>query len=290
MTHHQKRLLLAVIGIVAIVLLTMGCLWYSMSNERNRVPPANLSDSRYFIAHATGSVEGYNYMNCREALQQSLENGYRYIEVDLDYTADSVLVCIHNWEFFNKASILGISWNDSSKYNRIPTYDEFRQRKLYGRFTPLSLDDVIAISQEQPFTIVVDRVGDASALNKYFDKEMRQRVMVEAFSEEEYRSLKANGYVPMLSLQNIQGLTDCLGFVCRQMFRRDVEWIVVEYHSDLRILYLLKRWLGVKIAAYTVNLPSFLYHHLGNEIDMAYTDNWNLKTLMNNYQDQTTLE
>ena len=59
-----------------------------------------LSDSNYYIAHAAGAVDGNTYLNCREGLLQSLANGYKYIELDLGLTADSTLVCIHDWNTF----------------------------------------------------------------------------------------------------------------------------------------------------------------------------------------------
>ena len=30
------------------------------------------------------------------------------------------------------------------------------------------------------------------------------------------------------------------------------------------------------------------YSHLGSDFDLVYTDNWNIKTQLNNYQDHTT--
>ena len=288
MRRRKKYILSFIISISAIILIIVGLYIYIITSPRNNMVSPDLSDSKYFIAHATGSIYGYVYMNCREALFNSLENGYQYIEIDLDYTADSVLVCVHDWEDFNKATISGISWRDSSIFLKIPTFEEFKKRKIYGQFTPLSLSDVISIQQQQPFTIVTDRVSKSSALNKYFKKKIRHSVMVEAFSEEDYQSLKADGYVPMLSLQLIPNLTDFKSFIFKHAFNNNINWIVVDYHSNLRGLRLLKELFDVKIAAYTINLPSYLDQHLGNEFDLVYTDNWNLKTQMNNYQNHTT--
>jgi hypothetical protein len=287
MKKKQISILISIICIIAFTFVTTSIFLYRFTNA-NSVNPPDLSDRRYFIAHATGSIGGYVYMNCLESLINSLENGYQYIEVDLDYTADSVIVCVHDWEDFNKSSIPGISWRDSSIFLKIPTYEEFKQRKIYGRYTPLSLNDVISIQHRHPFTIVTDRISNTSALNSYFDKEIRNSVMVEAFSEEDYYSLKADGYTPMLSLQLIPNIIDCFDFVLRHAINNNIEWIVVDYHSSQRGLRLLKKLFNIRIAAYTVNLPSYFYQHLGNDIDLVYTDNWNLKTQLNNYQNWTT--
>ncbi len=259
---------------------------YRITNPIVSASP-NLSSPNYFIAHASGSLCGYVYLNSKESLVNSLDNGYQYIEVDLDYTSDSVLVCVHDWEDFNKASIPGISWRDSALFLSVPTLKEFKQRKIYGKFTSLTLEDVINIKQDHPFTLVTDRISNPIALNRYLKKEQRHSIMVEAFSEQDYRILKADGYIPMLSLKLVK-FSDCLFFAMNHLSEKNIDWIVVDYHSSFRGLRLLKRLLGIKIAAYTVNHPSLFIDHLDKEFDLVYTDNWNLKTQINNFQNHTT--
>ena len=264
----------------------LGCLYYYTNPAK--VTPPDLSESKYFIAHATGSIYGYVYVNSKESLINSIENGYQLIEVDLDKTADGVLVCVHDWEDFNKASIPNISWRDSCLFLRTPTLKEFKQRKIYGQFTPLTLNDVIELQKEYHFTLVTDRISNPTDLNCYFKQELRHNVMVEAFSEEDYHRLKLDGYVPMLSVQLITDYTDCIKFLVNNLINNDIEWIVVDYHSRLRFLRLLKKLFGIKIAAYTINSPSYFNEHIGSDFDLVYTDNWNLKTQLNNFQNHTT--
>ena len=233
-------------------------------------------------------IYGYTYLNSKESLINSLENGYEHIEVDLNETADSTLVCVHDWEEFNKASIPNITWKDSCKFLKVPTLEEFRERKIYGQFTPLTLDDVISFLPKYHFILVTDRLSTPRTLNKYFQKEVRSRIMVEAFSIDDYHMLKKNGYTPMLSIGFISDYSDCLLFFLKCLICKDIEWIVVDYHSRLRFLRLLRRLFDIRIAASTVNSPTYLYQHLGSDFDLVYTDNWNLKTQLNNYQDHTT--
>ena len=112
--------------------------------------------------------------------------------------------------------------------------------------------------------------------------------MVEAFSEKDYHSLKADGYIPMLSLQLIKGYSNCIDFILHHSINNEIEWVVVDYHSSQRFIRLLKKLFNIKIAAYTINSPAYLYDHLGYDIDLVYTDNWNLKNQMNNFQNHTT--
>lgn len=264
----------------------LGYLYYYTNPIKFNRP--DLSDSKYFIAHATGSIYGYTYLNSRESLISSLKNGYQYIEVDLNETADGILVCTHDWEEFNKASIPNITWKDSSIFLKVPTLEEFRKRKIYGQFTPLTLNDVITLFPKYQFTLVTDRLSTPQTLNKYFRKEVRNRIMVEAFSIDDYHILKKNGYIPMLSVGFISDYSDCLLLISKCLTYRDIEWIVVDYHSRLRFLRLLRKLFNIKIAACTINSPTYIYQHIESDFDLVYTDNWNLKTQLNSFQDHTT--
>ena len=275
-------LLLSTIGFICGSILYL----YNYTSSSNKTEP-NLSDPNHFIAHATGSLDGYTYLNCLESLTATLENGYKYIEIDLQYTSDSVLVCVHDWEQFNKATIKGISGKDTNEYTRIPTVEEFKQRKIYGKYTPLTLDDIIKIQEKKSFIIVTDFICDVHALNKYFIKNRRKGVMVEAFSEKDYKLLNDAGYTAMLSIGRVNHF-ECLYFICSHISKNNVRWITVEQNSSKRSLRLLKKILGIKIALYTVNSSNFFKWYLESHVDLIYTDNWNLKTQINNYQDLST--
>ena len=62
----------------------------SLRTHGFRFPPSAL------VAHALGGINGKNYTNSLEALENTLARGGRYFEVDLAFTADGDLVCFHN--------------------------------------------------------------------------------------------------------------------------------------------------------------------------------------------------
>ena len=247
-----------------------------------------LPDSSYFIAHGTGSLDGYTYLNSKESLLNALDNGYQYIEVDLGYTSDSTVVCVHEWKRFNKMTIDGISENDSDQYSRIPSLEEFKQRKIYGKYSPMTLDEVVQIWKERPFKLVLDKFDITEDLNKFFPKEKRGEIMVEAYTEEGFEELKAAGYIPMVSTEGLN-LMDCISFICSHLFSGRGYWVVVEQReSSMRGLRLLKKLFGLKYAMYTVNSPWFYRECLGSDVELVYTDNWDLKRQINTFQDNDT--
>lgn len=271
-----------IIFIIVIILYL-----YYITNPSHKLNP-DLSNNNLFIAHATGSLEGYTYLNSKESLLASLENGYKYIEVDLQYTSDSVLVCVHNWEQFNKMTIPNISRKDSNLYMKTPSFKEFKSRKIYNKYTPLSFSDVIEIRKRIPFIIVTDRISNTETLNHFFEEKERMSVMVEAFSDEDYQALKENGYIPLYSMGSFSFFHGGLKIIYSQIFEDGYEWIVADQHCSKRTLRLLKKIFGIKFALSTVNSDVFFDWHLVNDIDLVYTDNWNLKTQLNNFQNNET--
>lgn len=233
-----------------------------------------LSSPDYFIAHAGGSIDGQKYLNCKEGLLQSLKNGYKYIEVDLALTSDSAVVCLHDWQHFKTLASVDID-------NEPMSLQEFQQQKILGKFTPLTLNDVISIQKEHPFIIVTDKISNPDILNRYF-LDNRDYVMVEAFSFADYLQLKECGYTPMISISNFSKAHIRLLFNQQLNTNTKFDWVCVDSISNINCLRALKRLFNCKIAMYTINSEPFFKEHLGKGIDLIYTDNWNLKTRSNN--------
>ena len=221
-----------------------------------------LSDSQYFIAHGCGEIDGYTYTNSLEALQKSIASGYRYIEIDLAMTSDSVLVCSHGFEDFPDGYI--------------PTAQEFKEHKIQGRYTTLTLDDVIQIWRQSSFVLVTDKISDTQLLNSHFNKQERQRVLVETPYKDHYRALQSAGYVPMFCLHHFNVKAFLYLLKLRLIDGLDIKRLVVSTESNSRLLHFVRRHLDAKVAMYTSNSPDFFLRHLDYDADLIYTDNWNV--------------
>lgn len=274
----MKKKTLALQIIVAFFLLSItSFLW--LISPMKRSDKDVLLNSNYYIAHATGSVEGHTYLNCREGVEHSLANGYKYIELDLGLTTDSILVCLHDWAFFHKKTI-----SDTIDTDSPILLSEFKTRKLLQRYTPLTVADVLLIRESHPFIIVTDKISDADILNKVF-KNNREGVMVEAFSIYDFKELKSEGYTPMMSLGKFELSTIFWWFIYYPIkYHVKIDWICVHTSSNMKSLRILKRLFHCKVAMFSSNSPAFFNEHLGKEIDLIYTDNWNPQ-LGTNYSD-----
>lgn len=78
-----------------------------------------------------GGISGKEYTNSREALDNSLNMGYKYIEIDLRETSDSAIVCCHEWEdFYHMTGI-------EADTDKGITLQKFKQCKIYGKYLRL---------------------------------------------------------------------------------------------------------------------------------------------------------
>ncbi len=97
---------------------------------------------RHLIAHAGGSIGNHVYTNSREAVLQSVRNGYKYIELDFQLTSDSQLVCMHSANDFRHMTAMA----DSMPL----TANNFRQQRIAGNYTPITATDVTALMHDHP--------------------------------------------------------------------------------------------------------------------------------------------
>ena len=97
------------------------------------------------IYHACGGIDGLDYTNSREALDQTLASAgpKALVEVDFSFTSDGRLVCVHKWADLGVDAPLD--------------YNEFRSFKVYGKYTTLSAADILGYMERYPdLYIVVD--------------------------------------------------------------------------------------------------------------------------------------
>ena len=179
----MKNILITILSFFAL------CLVLSVFIVRNNT----VVKGQHYIAHAGGAIDGLSYTNCMEAVNNAISKGIVYIELDLCITSDSVLVAAHDWAHFNK--ITGYEGVDSA-----PRFEDFKTRKIHGKYTPISYIDIVQILRAHPnIFLVTDKISDPDIIDKYF-KEFKPRLCVECFSIEDYLELSGKGYyLPMLS-------------------------------------------------------------------------------------------
>ena len=99
------------------------------------------------IAHALGGLDGRDYLNSREGFLAMYQQGVRLFELDLSRTSDGVWVCRHNWK-----ESMG-QWKGSGK--KVLTEKQFKNSKIYGTYTPMTLEDFFLLLKEHPDAYVM---------------------------------------------------------------------------------------------------------------------------------------
>lgn len=83
----------------------------------------------------------YDRLNSPDALQNSLQHGFRYVQVDIRLDADGTMVCVNGW---NRSTYrrLGLPLPEEGPCPPLST-QEFLQQKYYGLYPTSTLADVL---------------------------------------------------------------------------------------------------------------------------------------------------
>lgn len=142
----RRRILITfvILDIIGIAVLLFLFLQYRNAHKLYWNPAAWVEENTPLISHAAGGLYEKNengqeelirYTNSREALERSLANGYKLIEIDLEKTTDGDYACIHGWEDEEMDPMSSQEW---------------KNYKVEGKYTSMVLKDVLEIVKEYP--------------------------------------------------------------------------------------------------------------------------------------------
>ena len=140
------------------------------------------------IAHAGGNIDGKKYTNSLEAMNLSAKKGYKYIELDLLVTDDEkprILAAHDRKNLFR---------NTNTVYQNKLYADTFYNKKLFGKYSiPFDNDIVKFFNKNNDIRLVTDKIDNFNLLSEKFAS-IKNRMIVEVFSEQKYKEAKVNGF------------------------------------------------------------------------------------------------
>lgn len=226
-------------------------------------------DMPALIAHAGGIIDGHAYTNSVEAMEESMNNGYKYVEIDLLISSDGYPVAAHDWEMFNEAT-------GFPEYgDEVLNYDEFVSRKLYGKYTPMTYREIIYFFDTYPdWILVTDKLDDVEILDSFFPR-YRDRILVESFSYDAYVKLRAANYRTIYA--SYGGLHPVLVNSLKNMLQggAPIDLVTVYVSDESEVLEEFNKYrciLPLRIAACTTDDGKYVDDHLGKEFDLIYTN------------------
>ena len=146
------------------------------------------------IVHACGQYRGAKKTNCKEALIQTLESSGkgRTIEIDFSFTSDDVLVCLHNFNDYNRR----VNHVDSSKRASLKS---FKKAGTAGGGTAMTAEEAIKIMAKYPKAyLVVDTKEKGVSVYKRLVKICKRikrksflnRMVIQVYSENGYKKIR----------------------------------------------------------------------------------------------------
>ena len=142
------RKLILFLEICLLAWLLTGSSRYEIAEEASTVNTPEFNWENYnIITHALGSLDDLTYLNSRESFINYYDKGCRLFEVDLTKTSDGVWVCRHNWK-----ESLG-QWEGEER--KVLSSEEFLNTPIYGKYTPMTLEDLLKLLDEYPDAFVM---------------------------------------------------------------------------------------------------------------------------------------
>ena len=144
-----------------------------------------------FVAHGGGFIKGYDTTNSVEAVMQSIADGYKLIELDMDFSRDDKIIMIHDWD-------RTVRHYFGAPFARRPSGREFEQILIHGKFQTLTFKKLANILDEaEDIRIITDVKGDnikiLTAIAEQYPDYTR-RMIPQIYTYEEYDIVKELGY------------------------------------------------------------------------------------------------
>lgn len=149
-----KKLLIAEVILFFVVAVVFGGFVLKNKSEINHyqslpaledIEGITWYDKNKIIAHGGEGIDGLDYTNSKEAVENTLNNGINIIEIDFEISSDGELICYHE--------ISDVFFPVQNSYS----LQEFKEQKIQGEYTPLSGSDIFEYMRKNPdLYIVVD--------------------------------------------------------------------------------------------------------------------------------------
>ncbi len=241
---------------------------------------ADIFTANTLVAHALGSVDGEAGLNCLEGFTASYEAGIRVFEADLRMTSDGALVLRHDW-------IGGLQ--EGVDPTRIPTLEEFKAKKLKGKYTPLSFRDLLLLMVRYPDICVITdtKFTDTEAVDRQFRAIVDEahalglsylfdRFIVQIYSPEHFEVVDGIHHFPCYIYtlyQDYFGKTEdsfrSKAIFCQEHGILGVTMDATVWDPDYAPI---ANWRGVHVSVHTVNDADTAKKLLRTGVKTIYTD------------------
>lgn len=236
-------------------------------NKKNNLKAAKsflpLFTENELIAHAMGGIENQIYTNSREAFELNYKNGKRIFEIDLMLTFDGGLI---------------------GQHDELPSdikFSDFMSKKIKGKYTPLSFDDIINLMNDyQDIQIVSDIKSDfresftliTSKLKEQNNDDLFKRFIPQIYNENDFYYLKEKDifkkiiYTLYKTDANDEQIYDLISN------NKEINILTVFPNRFSKELTDKLNKLGVKTFVHTINDEETMLYFVNKGVSGFYTD------------------
>ena len=100
------------------------------------------------VAHAGGGIDGKRYTNSLEAMNHNYNKGFRLFELDLSWTSDGHLICLHDWDKTPK-------WLLNYHKEEPLTLNEFSSLEKPLKLTPCDIERINSWLKSHPEAYII---------------------------------------------------------------------------------------------------------------------------------------
>jgi glycerophosphoryl diester phosphodiesterase len=186
--------------ILAIVILIIGILAVMNRDYRHYIevakeePAAETVRTKIapeeLVAHAGGAVYGFRRTNSLEAINNSYNRGFKFFELDFEWTKDGYPVLIHDWDAMVKRLFMSEP--------RVYSLEEFHKAETFENFTLLDMEALYEwLLKYQDAHIVTDIKKDNVRMLTYIKTRypgVQKRIIPQIYQFEEYEPVRELGY------------------------------------------------------------------------------------------------
>ena len=221
------------------------------------------------VAHAGGAIRGMTYTNSLQALHHNYWRGFRYFEIDLEWTKDRHLVLLHDWhKTFRRLFPTGPA--------KVPvTHADFLQLTMISGLTPLSLDELVKWLEVHADAYVITDIKreNIRALRRIKERypQIMERIVPQIYHFQEYQPVTTLGFRRIiLTLYRMKPEpSDVLRFAKANSLFAVCMWEDLALRSQLSLNL---HTLGIPVYAHTVNSPERHRALLKRGVRGIYTD------------------
>lgn len=143
-----------------------------------------------YVAHGGGAINNISSTNSLEALEYNYQKGFRFFEVDFEWTSDGDLVLIHDW----KESLKRLYDKEPNIYS----LKDFKGLKMKSGFTQMALPGLIKwLKNHLDAYIITDiKSNNLKGLENISQKyaKLKGHFIPQVYKYEEYDKVKDMGF------------------------------------------------------------------------------------------------